>query len=271
MHQIINFVIRLKNFLLFIFLFSIGIILTIQSHAYHKSKFINSANFISGSVYNFSNTISTYFNLKATNSLLLEENNFLKTVLYNQNQQIPPLNVIDTSLNYKFTPALVIKNSYSTINNYLNLNVGNKQGIEEDTGVITSLGIVGIIDKTSNSYSRVLSILNSKSKLNAMHKKTNHFGVLHWNGEDPNIVQLSDMPKQTPLAIGDTIVTGNLSTIFPKGLPIGKIVNYKLDDTENYQILNIKLFNDMTSLNHVYIIKNKDANEINTLNLIDNE
>ena len=67
MQQIINFIIRNKNFLLFLLLFGFSLLFTIQSHSYHKSKFINSANFLTGGVYNSVNNVSNYFNLKSQN------------------------------------------------------------------------------------------------------------------------------------------------------------------------------------------------------------
>jgi rod shape-determining protein MreC len=70
----------------------------------------------------------------------------------------------------------------------------------------------------------VISILNSNSQINAQLKKTFHFGSLVWDGKDPNIVQLIDVPRQAPVQIGDTIVTGGRSLIFPQGLPIGKSI-----------------------------------------------
>ena len=74
MQQIINFILRNKSFLLFVLLFGISIVLTIQSHSYHKSKFINSANFVSGNVYETTHGITQYFDLKEHNKLLSEEN-----------------------------------------------------------------------------------------------------------------------------------------------------------------------------------------------------
>jgi len=67
MQQIVNFLIRNKNFLLFLTLFCLSLFFTIQSHSYHKSKFINSANVISGGTYNVMNNINQYFNLKDEN------------------------------------------------------------------------------------------------------------------------------------------------------------------------------------------------------------
>ena len=83
MQQIFNFVIRNKTFLLFLLLFSIAFALTIQSHSYHRSKFINSANALTGGVYGISNSIDQYFNLKDENAILSEENKRLRELLFN--------------------------------------------------------------------------------------------------------------------------------------------------------------------------------------------
>ncbi|MBE9489820.1 MAG: rod shape-determining protein MreC [Bacteroidetes bacterium] len=268
MQQIINFLIRNKTFLLFLLLFILALSFTFQSHSYHKSKFINSANFLTGGIYKSVNNIGIYFNLREENNILLEENNRLKSILFNTETNVTKLNNLNknTSNNYTSITAQVTKNSYSATNNYLTINKGERDGIHQDFGVITSKGIIGIIDNTSNKYARVISILNTNSKINAQLKKTEHFGTLTWNAESPEHVTLIDVPKLAPVIIGDTIVTGGRSSSFPKNIPIGKVVSFKLDETEDYYIIDIKLFNDMTNVGHVYIIENLDAQEISTLN-----
>jgi len=150
MQQIINFLIRNKSFLLFLLLFCLSLFFTIQSHSYHKSKFINSANFLTGGVYESVNNINQYFNLKEENQKLLEENNRLKSILFNEKNELKENFSLDSSLanQFKLTAAQVYKNSYSATNNYLTINKGKRDSIEEDFGVITSKGIVGIIDNT---------------------------------------------------------------------------------------------------------------------------
>ena len=101
--------------------------------------------------------------------------------------------------------------------------------------------------------------------LNAKLKTSNHFGTLSWNGKNPSYVQLKDLPKQAFLKIGDTITTGGNSLIFPKGVLIGSIKSYKLDNSQNYLELEVELFNDMSNINHVYIIENQKINEIRSL------
>ena len=268
MQQIINFLIRNKNFLLFLLLFILSLSFTFQSHSYHKSKFINSANFLTGGIYKSANNIGVYFDLRQENNILLEENNKLKSILFNtESNASNPIDLNENiSNNYTLIPAQVFKNSYSATNNYLTINKGERDSVLQDYGVITSIGIIGIIDNTSKKYARVMSILNTNSRINVQLKKTNHFGTLTWDTESPENVTLIDVPKLAPVIVGDTIITGGRSTIFPKGIPVGKVVSFKLDETENYYNIKVKLFNDMTNVGHVYIIENLDAEEISTLN-----
>ena len=161
--------------------------------------------------------------------------------------------------------AKVIKNSYNVYENYLTLDAGTKQGIKPDMGVINSLGIVGITDDTSENYATVASILNKKSRINAKIKKSNHFGSLVWDGKSTGFVQLIDLPRLAAIRKGDTIVTGGQSVIFPENINIGTIDKIYIDKQTNYYTLSIKLFNDMTNLGHVYILKSKGNIEMTQL------
>ncbi|WP_445732068.1 rod shape-determining protein MreC [Mariniflexile sp.] len=267
MQQIINFIIRNKNFLLSLLLFSLAFVFTVQTHSYHKSKFINSANFLTGGIYNSVNNFTEYLSLKSQNKVLAEENNRLKMLLFNSENKKDStyLDTVSYTGTYKFTLSSVLKNSYSGVHNVLLLNKGKDDGLKPDLGVISSKGIVGIVDRTSKHYATVISVLNTTSKISAQLKKTNHFGTLSWDAKSSYFVQLIDIPKIAPVAKGDTIVTSGRSSIFPKGIPIGVINDFKLDAAENYYEINIKLFNDMTNLEYVYTIENSDAAEINSL------
>ena len=78
-------------------------------------------------------------------------------------------------------------------------------------------------------------------------------------------MQLVDVQKQAPVTVGDTIVTSGNSSIFPKGILIGTVENFSTDETENYYSLQVKLFNDMTSLGHVHVINNLNREDILSL------
>tara|TARA_B100001063_G_scaffold246901_1_gene288397 strand:+ start:1136 stop:1936 length:801 start_codon:yes stop_codon:yes gene_type:complete len=264
MRQLLNFFLKFRTSILFLILFNISLALTVNVHDYHKSKLLNLTSAVTGSIHEFFSDISNYFNLKNENRVLLLENNRLKELEFNIKKTEYKLSKGNEK--YKLTTATLIKNSYSLTKNYLIINKGSDNLINEDLGVITSNGIVGVIDKVSNKYSRIISVLNTMSKINAKLKKSNHFGTLEWNGNNSNIVQLHDIQALVELTIGDTIVTSGYSSIFPKNIPIGSIKSFKLNDTKDLFEIDIKLFNDMTNLEHVHIIENINIKEIENLN-----
>ncbi|MHC0439984.1 rod shape-determining protein MreC [Flavobacterium sp. 3-210] len=264
MQQIFNFIIRNSNRLLFLLLLGISLTLTIQSHSYHRSKIISSANFLSGGVYERINRVDEYLNLRAENEELVLENARLKSLLFNK-EDTTKLPLPDTIKGVKPADIIVSKvihNTYSTHENFLTLNSGSNEGVKPDMGVINSLGIVGVIDNTSPRYSTVVSILNMKSQINAKLKKSNHFGSLTWDGKSTGFVQLKDVPRLASVRKGDTIVTGGQSVIFPEGINIGTVETVYKEEQTSFYVIKVKLFNDMTNLGHVYIIKSKDREEL---------
>lgn len=267
MQQIFNFILKNSNRLLFLLLLVISLSLTIQSHSYHKSKIISSANFFTGGIYERVNNINEYFNLKSQNEELALENARLKSLLFNQKDttKLPEVDSIKGVKKTDIIVSKVIHNSYSVFENYLTINNGSASGIKRNMGVINSAGIVGIVDKTSKNYATIISILNVKSQINAKLKKSNHFGSLVWNGKSTGFVQLIDVPRLASVRKGDTIVTGGQSIIFPENIGIGTIDKVYIEEDTNFYVIQVKLFNDMTNLGHVYIIKNKDAEEITNL------
>jgi rod shape-determining protein MreC len=79
-----------------------------------------------------------------------------------------------------------------------------------------------------------------------------------------------DIPRQAIVKIGDTIITGGMSSIFPEGVPIGQVINIKEEATIK-RVINIRLFNDMSNLKNIYVIKDFDKEEIMNLEKSSNE
>ncbi|MGC4040430.1 MAG: rod shape-determining protein MreC [Flavobacterium sp.] len=267
MQQIFNFILKNSNRLLFLLLLVISLSLTIQSHSYHKSKIISSANFFTGGIYERINSIDEYFGLRKQNEELAQENARLKSILFNQKDttKLPQIDSIKGIKKIDIIVSKVIRNSYSVQENFITINNGSASGIKPNMGVINSAGIVGIVDNTSKNYATIISVLNVGIKINAKIKKSNHFGTLSWNGKSTGFAQLTDVPRLAGVRKGDTIVTGAESKIFPENIGIGTIDKVYTDNETNYYTLDIKLFNDMTNLGHVYVIRNKDAAEIEEL------
>ncbi len=267
MQRLVTYIIENSNRLLFFLLLGFSLVLTIQQHAYHRSQFVGSVNFVNGEAYYQIYQLKLYLNLRSENEMLVKENMRLKQTLLNVKKQVPDLK-IDTSFTktiFNVFKANVINNSYGSLRNFITLDKGANQHIKPDMAVINSKGILGVVEKTSENYSTVTSLLSIKTEINAIIRGTNHFGTLTWNGKDFRYMQLIDIPRVAKVKKGDVVVTRGMSAIFPANLPIGVISKVFKEKNTNYYIRQVKLFNDMTNLGHAYIIENKERFEIKQL------
>jgi len=243
----------------------IGLILTVQNHSYQQNKIDNSANFISGGIYNKVSSITDFFNLKSENKRLAKENTDLKNWIEkdkqsNLNKTLIANALTNYSQKYQYISAKIINNNYTKRNNFLTLNKGAKDHVKTDLGVINSKGIIGVVKNVSANYASVLSILNSNTKINVRLKKSFHFGTLVWNGGKFDNMQIIDIPRQAVVKIGDTIITGGKSAIFPEGINVGVVKDFKFKNNQ-YKEINISLFNDMSNIGYVQVILNYQKNE----------
>ena len=282
MQQIIDFIIRKKDVAVYFILLLFSLSLIFNSNYFHRSKVIILLNTISSfSSENF-DYINEYFELKDINLDLTKENLFLK----NQLEKVKQYSNLDSlkNINFTFRNAKVISNNLSSFKNHLIINKGVRHGLKNEMGVINSTGIVGIINRTSKNYSSVMSVLNIDTKINAKVKRTSHFGTLEWNGRRTSYLVLNDIPETANIKVGDSIITGGMSLIFPEGINIGvvsEIINQnKISDTvvrfkgnineanyldfefkENYLTVKVKLHTDMNNLNNVYVIESLNRKE----------
>ena len=220
---------------------------------------------ISGILNNLSSNIIRYSNLNKENKLLIQENLILKSDLI-KNKNIEAIkSKKEIYFPFSLINARIVKNNYNKKENFVIINKGEKDGVKKEMGVITSNGIVGIINNVSKNYSSIISIINSNIKINAKIKNTNYFGAIGWSEKKINIMTLEDIVSTAKISIGDTIISGGMSSYFPSNLEIGKIVTLKKEKNEGYYSIEVELFNNPSQWEYVYVIKNMDIMEINNL------
>ncbi|OUS20224.1 rod shape-determining protein MreC [Nonlabens dokdonensis] len=271
MQQIFNFLIKYRNLLLYLFLMVIAVTFTIQSHDYHRSTTIHSTGKITGGILSTRNGVYDYFDLINHNKKLSEENASLRMRLLEIGDTLlgkeTTLTFTD-SIPYNIFPARVIKNDFYKSDNYITIDIGANQGIQPDMGVISTSGIVGVTDRSNEKFSRVISILNSQISLNAQIKGTSTIGSLKWDGYDPYVMSLEDVPRLAQVKKGDTIITGKQSTLFPSDILIGEVQDAQLVENGSRYKITVRLFNDMTDLDHIYVIKNRDQKAIQEIDTL---
>ena len=261
MRKIIDFLIKNVHSLTFIILILFSITQIINKNYYHNSKFNFFSNSLVNSINQSKQSFNEYFELKKINESLISENNFLRNK-YSENIEIDSFVPIN---NYLFESAKVISNNIKFSKNFITINKGKENGVEIDDGVVSKNGVIGIVNNTSEKFSTLISILNTDLIINAKIKRTNHFGSLNWDANDTQLLTLYDIPKNAKIKINDTIETGGMSSIFPEDIPLGIIENFILPTASNYYEISIRLFEDIGSIQNVYVVKNKFRNEINEL------
>lgn len=261
------FINRYNAFFFFIIFFTIGIYLTVNNNSYQRSVTINSTNEVVGNAYKNLNVFKKYINLGDVNDSLAAENAKLKTELLTLKYIDSAKNVVvkDTlnKTQYTYLSARVIKNSVRLRNNIITINRGKADGIESGMPVISpDKGVVGYIRDVSDHLATIQSLLHKDTKISVNIKKNNALGSLVWGARnfDFRKAYIRDVPNHFKVALKDTVVTSGFSS-FPPGIPVGRISNTGIATGDNFMTIEIDLFNDFSTLQYVYVIKDKLAQE----------
>ena len=274
MHELFTFFARNSKWFVFAVYVVLSIMLLVGGDPYHRHIYLTSANRVTASVYDFSNNATGYFNLRERNADLNRRNAELQSELLAlceciqlmAEQQCTDTMPLDSGMMpFRFIVADVINNSIARPFNYLTLNKGERDGVRPEMGVIDASGVVGIVSVVGSRSARVISLLNPHFRLSCKLKRSDSFGSLVWDGRDPEVALLEELPRHTVYSPGDTVVTSGYSAVFPPGLPVGIVLDDDYNDHENFFTLKVKLLSDFTSLNNVQIVVSDISAELKSL------
>jgi rod shape-determining protein MreC len=263
MQLIINSIYKYRNLIIYIILSVITFNSLYNNSGIHYTKIAKISTYLSGNSSTFSSYIYSYFNLREKNQILINENLDLKN-RYSANLKEQGLDS-NSSESKSIKSANIIFNSINRSKNIIVIDIGSLDGVNDEMGVISSSGIVGIVKSITDNYSSIISLLNIDLKVNAVLKNSSTIGSISWDGINPKVLKLDDIPLSSSIKIGDTIVTGGMSFYFPKGIPIGSIINYDSSSVEGYYDIDVAPYNDFSSLSNVYILERTDNEEIKIL------
>ncbi|MBS1928708.1 MAG: rod shape-determining protein MreC [Chitinophagaceae bacterium] len=278
MRNIFLFISRHFNLLFCLLLQGFAIYLIVHYSKYHEAVFGETANQVTGQVNKQFNNFSRYFKLKRINDSLANANEMLYNKL-RQDFEIPdsiPNAVIDTlridSLTkyrkFTYRTVKVVANSVAQPNNFIILSSGTGKGLRVGMGIITpGNAVIGIITSVSNDYAVVMSLLHKDTRLSGKLKRTGETGTISWNGQTPNILNMSNVPKSAKVVVGDTVITSGFSTSFPAGLLIGRVEEIFSEKSTNNFLIKLRSFADFNNLNYGYAIDN--AQQISVDRLLD--
>ena len=136
---------------------------------------------------------------------------------------------------------------------------GSSNGVRVNDPVVTADGLVGLVTRVTPDTARVQLLTDEEAAVSAIDLRTSAPGIVrHARGTRETLV-LDRVPKQDRVKVGDEIVTAGwrasgLSSLYPKGVPIGKVTSVGQTDTDLYQQVQVDPFADFGSLDAVLVL-----------------
>ena len=138
----------------------------------------------------------------------------------------------------------------------LTLNRGTSSGVKTGMPVVTSLGLVGVVVETGLNHCRVMTILDTSVSVGAVTTRATENGlcegdytVLH-NG----CATLKGLPEEADVAVDDIVVTSGRGSVYPYGIPIGRVVSVQANAFVRTTEAAVEPFTDFSDLTQVVIM-----------------
>ena len=249
--------------LLFIALEVLSIVMVSHSGVVQRYRIMGAVRSSQTGLWNTTRKVQYFINYKVENEKLAQENILLHNELERYKAALDAVDSVKTEGGFSYQLARVVKNSTNKQQNFIIINRGDLDGVKVGMGVVTDNGVVGVVGATDRHYSQVISFLGAGQKVSAKIAKNGSFGPLAWEGRSVRKARMNEIPAHTDVAEGDTISTSGYSTIYPPDIPLGKVT--KVFDNGVSIDLNVELFQNFSSIQHVYVVSNSDRLQIEEL------
>jgi rod shape-determining protein MreC len=165
---------------------------------------------------------------------------------------------------YKRVAARVIARSPTVWYSTLTIDKGSSAGISENQPVVTGDGLVGKVSAVSGGASQVTLITDHTSGVSAQVVPDGASGLVKARVGDPSDLILDFVEKGRPVPKGATVVTAGwrssrLESLFPRGIPIGRVTKVDVTERELYQRVHIRPFADLRRIDVAEVLIPSDS------------
>ena len=136
------------------------------------------------------------------------------------------------------------------------IDLGTRDGLRENLPVITDAGLVGRVSSVSQTRAQVILVGDPNCRVSALVENASRdMGVLLAGGTlDTSLVELTYLTSSANLKPGQSVITSGLGGIFPKGIPIGEVVDSRSVEYGLYTDARVKLNANLGSLEQVWVL-----------------
>ena len=172
-----------------------------------------------------------------------------------QNQRLRKLLAFVDDLDRAALPALVIGEDVTPWSRTIVINKGTRSGVRQGLAVVASEGAVGRVIKTSAHSSRVLLITDPSSAVATLVQRTRSRGISRGRSDRLTVEYVE---QDADIQTGDLLVTSGMGGVFPKGLPLGRVVAVQQDHFDLFQRIEAAPSADFSRLEEVLVILGDD-------------
>ena len=208
------------------------------------------------------------FSARAEVDRLQAENEELRQLVI-QNESAVQRNVVLSRLleyiesprfpkDFGFVATSVTAQPSSAFEQAIVLPVGSDHGVELSAPVVTGEGLVGLVTRVEPTLSRVTLLTDSASAVSAIDVRTRAPGIVE-HGQTGDSLVLTRVSKADNVRVGDEVVTsgwreGDLESLYPPGIPIGRVTYASSLNTDLYQQVQIESGVDFSALDSVLVL-----------------
>jgi rod shape-determining protein MreC len=151
--------------------------------------------------------------------------------------------------------ARVIGGSPDSGSQIVNIDRGSRDGLRRDMGVITPDGVVGKIFAVYPDISQVLLMGDKESGVGALLADTRTQGPVKGTGEP--LLSLEYISSDEKVTVGEAVLTSGQDRIFPKDLPVGRVVDIKSDPKSPFMKIRVKPAAHLDRLEEVLVLQTR--------------
>ena len=165
---------------------------------------------------------------------------------------------------YVFLPTSILSQPPEQFDERVVVGVGRNNGVRPNDPVVSPSGfLVGVTTTVGASTANVRLITDETSAVSVMDAKTGAWGILRHNDPGSAII-VDNVPKADVVSEGDHLVTagwksGPLTSVFPRGIPVGKVKGVNQTDIYPSKQIEVKLFADLGSLRSMIVLTKKPS------------
>ena len=155
--------------------------------------------------------------------------------------------------------ARVIARSPTVWYSSIKIDKGSGDGVRIEQPVIAAGGLIGKVTTVTGGTAEVTLITDAQSAVAAQVMPDGANGIVRPEVGNPNDLLLDFVEKGRRVTRGTTVVTsgfgtGRVRSIFPRGIPVGRVSKVNLDEIDLYQRVHIRPFADLRRLDFVQVL-----------------